>query len=156
MATLLRRQYQIYIERPPEAVFGFITDLKNHARLCPEEQKEDVAGGLNAAMAVGAIVLFRSGPWGDITAEVIEHEAPRLFTLRQVEGPFLSWQHRYKLAAFQEGTLLSEQYEYAHKGLGAAKEKLSGGKLWDDWVRYRQNEMKKILERIGRIKGPGV
>ena len=156
MATLLRRHYQIYIERPPEAVFAFLVELKNHARLCPEEQKEDVAGGLNAALTVGSLILFRSGPWGDITAEVSELEVPRAFTLSQLEGPFLSWRHRYKLTVFQQGTLLAEQYEYEPKGLALAKEKLSGGKLWDEWVGYRQSEAKKILERIGRIKGPGV
>jgi len=154
VATPTRRQYQLYIERPLEAVFAFITEPSNHARLCPDDQKEEATGQVQG---VGALVLFRGGPWGSLTATVSEYESPRLFTLQQVEGPFASWQHRYKLTAFQQGTLLAEQFEYLPKGLAVAKERLpSTGKVWDQWVRYRQSEAKKILERIGRIKGPGL
>lgn len=132
-----------------------MTDLGNHARVCPDDQKEEATGLSNP---VGALVLLRGGPWGDITARVAEYEEPRLFVLQQVEGGFATWTHRYKLAAFQQGTLLTEQFEYEVKGLAAtAREKLpSTSKLWDDWVRHRQSETKRILERIGRIKGPGV
>ena len=154
MSSPIRRQYQLYIERPPEAIFAFVTDLSNYARVCPEEQKEEATG---VAQAVGALVLFRGGPWGDITATVSELDSPRLFALQQIEGPFASWTHRYKLTVFQQGTLLAEQFEYTLKGLAVARERLpSTVKLWDDWVRYRQSETKRILERIGRIKGPGV
>lgn len=154
MPTPTRRQYQLFIERPPEAVFAFVTDLTNHARVCPDDQKEEATG---LVQSVGVLVLFRGGPWGDITATVSELEAPRLLSLQQVEGAFATWTHRYKLAAFQGGTLLTEQFEYTLRGLAIAKERLpSTAKLWDDWVRHRQSETKRILERIGRIKGPGV
>jgi ligand-binding SRPBCC domain-containing protein len=151
----IRRQYQIYIERPLQAVFDFVSDPTNHARLCPEGQVEEVLGALTS-LSVGNVVPFRSGPWGNITAEVSEKTEPTVFTLRQLEGPFVSWIHRYKLIEFQQGTLLTEQYEYEPKGIGALTDRLSGAKLWDAWVRHRQSETKKILERIGRIKGPGV
>ena len=154
MSLPIRRQYQLFIERPPEAVFAFVTDLSNNARVCPDDQKEEATG---VAQTVGALVLFRGGPWGDITATVSELDSPRLFGFQQVEGPFVTWIHRYKLTAFQQGTLLSEQFEYTLKGLAAARERLpSAGKLWDDWVHHRQSSTKLILERIGRIKGPGV
>lgn len=150
VSSPIRRQYQLYIERPPEAIFAFVTDLSNYARVCPDDQKEEATG---VAQSVGALVLFRGGPWGDITATVSELDSPRLFCLQQVEGPFVTWTHRYKLSAFQQGTLLSEQFEYTLKGLAIAKERLpSTGKLWDDWVHHRQSEIKRIQERIGRIK----
>ncbi len=154
MPSLIRRQYQLFIERPPEAVFAFVTDLANHARVCPDDQKEEATG---VAQSVGSLVLLRGGPWGDITASVSEIDEPRQFSLQQVEGPFASWTHRYKCSPYPNGTLLNEQFEYTPKGLALAKERLpSAAKLWDDWVRHRQSETKRILERIGRIKGPGV
>jgi ligand-binding SRPBCC domain-containing protein len=154
VSSPIRRQYQLFIERPPEAVFAFVADLSNYARICPEDQKEEATG---LAQGVGALVLFRGGPWGDITATVSEHDEPRLLSFQQVEGPFVSWTHRYKFSVYPNGTLLNEQFEYTLKGLAIAKEKLpSTAKLWDDWVRHRQSETKRILERIGRIKGPGV
>ena len=154
MSLPIRRQYQLFIERPPEAVFAFLTDLSNHTRICPEDQKEEATG---VAQTVGALVLFRGGPWGDITASVSEIEEPRVFALQQVTGPFVTWSHRYKFSSYPNGTLLNEQFEYTLKGLAIAKEKLpSTAKVWDDWVRHRQSETKRILERIGRIKGSGV
>lgn len=153
VSSPIRRQYQLFIERPPEAVFAFITELSNHARVCPDDQKETATG---IAEQVGALVLFRGGPWGDITATVSERDEPRVFAVQQVEGPFASWTHRYKCSTYPNGTLLNEQFEYTLKGLAIAKERLpSTTKLWDDWVRHRQGETKRILERIGRIKGPG-
>lgn len=149
MATPVRRQYQIYIERPPEIVFAFLTDLKNQARLCPDEAVEEAFAQEAAPLAEGARVLLRGGIWRERTVTVCDWNPPHGFLLRQAEG---AWSLRRRIVAFEEGALLTEIYEYAAGPLGT---RFGPGKRLDDWARHRQGELKRILERIGRIKGPG-
>lgn len=152
MATPVRRQYQIYIERPPETVFAFLLDLKNHARLCPEEALEEAFAQEAAPLSEGSRVLLRGGLWRERMVTVCDWTPPHGFVLRQAEG---GWSLRRRMVPFQEGALFTEVYEYPAGPLGTLGERFGPGKRLDDWARFRQNELKRILERIGRIKGPG-
>jgi ligand-binding SRPBCC domain-containing protein len=157
----VQRRYQIFIDRPPQAVFDFHTNLKNHARICPPEMPEEVVSGLDSPLGEGARVTFRAkhgGVWRTLEAEIVEWDPPRGFTDRQVNGPFALWVHRHKFAPFQTGTLMTDQVEYTLPAgpLGALAEKLWLGAHLDAFFNHRQNEAKRLLEQVTRIKGRGV
>jgi ligand-binding SRPBCC domain-containing protein len=155
--TPVRRQHQIYIERPVEVVFEFVTDLKNHSRLALPGQPEEVLTQRTSPLDEGVCITYDGGPFKFRTLEVSEFHVPYAFAELQIEGGFTAWTHRRKLSKFQDGTLLTDivEYELPAGALGALANKMWLGRTVDEWVRHRHNETKRILERIGRIKGPG-
>jgi uncharacterized membrane protein len=156
MAATVKRQFQIYIERPPDAVFAFLTDPKNWPRFCPEDAVETIASGPNS-WEKGAQLTLTGGSLGNRTLEIVEWQAPSLFALRQVSGGFASFLHRRRLTPFQKGTLRTDQIEYVPAGgpLGALSDRLFLAKRVDENIQHEHAEAKRLLERIGRIKGPG-
>jgi ligand-binding SRPBCC domain-containing protein len=160
-AALTRRQYQVFIDRPPEAVFAFHTSLKNHQRISPPDQPEEVLSPLDTVLDQGVRITTRTkrgGVWQTLEAEIVEWDPPNGFTDRQVSGPFASWTHRHKFVPFQAGTLMTDTIEYSAPAgpLGALADKLWLGKHLDEFFRFRQAEAKRILEQVGRIKGRGL
>jgi len=158
VSPLVRRQYQIFIERPPEAVFAFQTNLKNHPRTCPPDQMEEVVSCTVTPLCEGAHITFRAkhgGVWRKLEAEIADWNPPNSFTSRQVKGPFGSWVHRHKFVPFQAGTLMTDQIEYTVPAgpLGILAEKLWLGSHLDEFFHFRQAEAKRLLEQVGRIKG---
>jgi len=157
--AIIRRQYQVFIDRAPEDVFAFQADLRNHARLSPPDQEEEVTGvSPIGPLRLGSRVTFQAKHGGvrrNMEAEITEWNPPYGFTDRQVRGPFASWTHRHRFVAFQDGTLMTDLIEYeAPAGpLGALADKLWLGEHLEKFFNHRQQEAKRILERVGRIKG---
>ena len=152
--VLQRRQYQIFIDRIPEAVFAFHTNLKNQARIDPPDQPEEIIGVPIHAIGEGSRVTFRLAV-GTLYAEFVEWTPPYGYALRQIEGPFTHWQHRRKFTLFQGGTLMTDQLEYGLPAgpLGLLIDKVYLGTQIDKLFNYRHAEAKRLIERIGRIKG---
>ena len=151
MKAPLRRQYQVYIDRPPEVVWAFHTDLSNHPRTCPPRNREQVLKGLNEPLHEGSRLVFRArhaGFWRTLEAEIAEWNPPASFVSRQVRGPFRSWTHRHKFAPFQRGTLMTDQIEYRPPFglLGLFADRLWLGSYLDRLFAYRQQTAKRLLE----------
>lgn len=160
MAAPSRRQYQIYIERPVEVVFAFHADLANHARLAPDDSPfEELASGTGTTLEVGACVAFRmrhGARWRTMIRKVTVWTPPDGFAEEQIEGPYARWVHQHRFTPFQNGTLMADILEYEVGPLGALTERMGLGKRIDEHFRHRQSAAKSLLERLGRIKGPGV
>lgn len=147
-----RRQYQIYIDRPPETVFAFHADISNHPRTCPPEQREQILHGAGQPLHDGTRILFRAkhgGRWRTLEAEIAEWDPPKGFVSRQMHGPFRSWTHRHTFRPFQRGTLLTDQIEYrVPYGLfGLLANRLWLGRHLDRFFTYRQQAAKRLLEQ---------
>ena len=163
LKSLERRQYQVFIDRVPEAVFAFHTNLANHARICPPDQTEEVLSGTEAQLGEGSRIVLRVTRKATAAAlithtvilEVAEWNPPHGYALRQVEGPFKAWINRRKLTPFQGGTLFADQMEYVTPSgpLGLLSIRPYVGVAMDKYYQYRQAEAKRLIERIGRIKG---
>ena len=158
--SVLRRQYQIFIDRPPQAVFDFFASRKNHARICPEGMDEQVLGDVETPLSQGAQMTVQtqraSSASRPMTTEINEWNPPHGFSEKQIVGPFASWTHRRKFTVFQTGTLLTETIEYAPLTggpLGKIADKIWLGKRLDGFFNGRHKEAKRLLEQIGRIKG---
>jgi hypothetical protein len=162
MATLQRRQYQVFIDRPPKDVFEFHASLKNYARIAPAEQQEAILEENEnaAALTNGMHIRWRmrlGGLWQVIETEICDLNCPSGFAERQVAGPFAQFLHRRRFAPFQSGTLFTETVEYAPVGpLGALADRLWMGKFFDSVFTQRHREAKRLLELLTQMRGRDV
>lgn len=156
---MIRRQFQIFIDRAPEDVFDFHADLKNLSRISPPEQEEEAGGILPPGpLRVGSQITIKSAPRSlrrNMESIIVEWDPPEGFTERQVRGPFPTWTHQRRFAAFQGGTLMTDQIEYEPPGgaVGAFASRFRQNDPLERFFHYRQAEAKRILEQFGRIKG---
>lgn len=159
MASLQRRQYQVFIDRSPQEVFDFHARLKNYARIAPAQQQEALIGADDVAAEItgGGRVRWRmrlGGLWQVVETEVCDFNPPSGFAERQVTGPFALFLHRRRFAPFQSGTLMTETVEYAPVGpLGALADRLWMGKFFDSVFAHRHRETKRLLELLTQIRG---
>lgn len=96
----MRAQLEIEIARTPEDVFAYLTDASN----VPNWQ----SGVRSATLRDGRIEESRSlfGRELHTTLEIVEQEAPRLFTLRASKSP-VPFTVRHELEPAGEGTRLT-------------------------------------------------
>lgn len=137
------------IDAPPDVVFAFHESPGALARLTPPwERVRVIEGGDSILPGTRVVILMKMGPipmrW---TAEHVEYERGRLFSDRQVSGPFQSWLHRHLF--FDDGaggTILRDEIDYEPPG-GAIGRTLAGSfirrkleKMFD----YRHEMTRKI------------
>ena len=129
----MRAELTIEIARTPEDVFSYLTDVSN----LPDWQ----TGVKSATERDGRIEESRSlfGKEIDTTLEIVEEEAPRLFTLRTLEGP-LRLTVRHELEPADEGTRMTVTAEGDVPGFAA-------GLL----ARGAERQFRKDFERLKQI-----
>jgi len=129
----VRAELAIEIARTPEEVFSYLTDVSN----LPDWQ----TGVKSATEHDGRIAEPRSlfGKEIDTTLEIVEEEAPRLFTLRTLEGP-LQLTVRHELEPADEGTRMTVTVEGDVPGFAA-------GLL----ARGAERQFRKDFERLKKI-----
>jgi carbon monoxide dehydrogenase subunit G len=129
----VRVELTIEIARTPEDVFAYLTDLTN----LPEWQG-DVK---SASLRDGRIEETRSLLGREIhtTLEVVEQEAPRVFTLRAIDSP-VPVTVRHELEPTDDGTRLTVTVEGKVPGFAA-------GLL----TRHVEKQFRKDFERLKQI-----
>ena len=129
----VRAELTIVIARTPDDVFAYLTDVSN----LPHWQ----SGVKSAALRDGRIEESRSlfGHQLDTTLEIVEQEAPRLFTLRALGGP-VPFTVRHELEPEGGGTRLTVTAEGDVPGFAA-------GLL----ARGAERQFRKDFERLKRI-----
>ena len=129
----MRAELTIEIARTPEDVFAYLTDVSN----LPDWQ----SGVKSATERDGRIEESRSlfGKEIDTTLEIVEEEAPRLFTLRTLDGP-LQLTVRHELEPADDGTRLTVTAEGDVPGFAA-------GLL----ARGAERQFRKDFERLKKI-----
>jgi carbon monoxide dehydrogenase subunit G len=108
----VRAELTIEIARTPEDVFSYLTDVSN----LPAWQ----AGVKSATLRDGRIEESRSllGRELRTTLEIVEQDAPRLFTLRALDGP-VRFTVRHELEETDGGTRLTVAAEGDVPGFAA-------------------------------------
>jgi len=108
----VRAELVIEIARMPEDVFSYLTDASN----LPDWQ----AGVKSATQREGRIEESRSllGHELQTTFEIVDHETPRLFTLRALDSP-VPFTVRHELEPADGGTRLSVTVEGDVPGFAA-------------------------------------
>ena len=129
----MRAELTIEIARTPDDVFSYLTDVTN----LPAWQ----AGVKRATLRDGWIEESRSllGRELTTTLEIVEQEAPRLFTLRALDSP-VPFTVRHELEPAGDGTLLTVTADGEVPGFAA-------GLL----ARGAERQFRKDFERLKRI-----
>jgi ligand-binding SRPBCC domain-containing protein len=159
MATPVRRQYQVFIDRPPQAVFEFFKNLRSYSRILPPEQ--EITNEAETALREEGILKLRwkqGAVWRNQELQIVEWNPPTGFVEKQIQGPFAIWTHRHKFSEFQTGTLMSDTLEFTLPTgpVGILLDKLYITPHLDTLMNQRQQEAKRLLETVTRIKGRGV
>jgi carbon monoxide dehydrogenase subunit G len=129
----VRAELTIEIDRTPEDVFAYLTDVSN----LPAWQ----AGVKTATERDGRVEESRSifGKELHTTLEIVDREPPQLFTLRALDSPFL-FTVRHELAPVDDGTRLTVSAEGDVPGIAA-------GFL----ARRAETQFRKDFERLKKI-----
>jgi carbon monoxide dehydrogenase subunit G len=129
----VRAELTIEIARTPEDVFAYLSDVSN----LPEWQ----TGVKSAKQHEDRIEESRSifGKELNTTLEIVDHEAPRLFTLRALDGP-VPFTVRHELEPADGGTRLTVTAEGEVPSFAA-------GLL----ARGAEKQFRKDFERLKRI-----
>ena len=129
----MRAELTIEIERTPEDVFAYLTDVAN----LPAWQ----AGVKSATQRDGRIEEVRSlfGKELRTTLEIVEQEEPRVFTLRALDGP-VPFTVRHELEPAHGGTRLTVGAEGDVPGFAA-------GLL----ARRAEKQFRKDFERLKQL-----
>ena len=132
----VRAELTIEIARTPEDVFSYLTDVSN----LPDWQ----AGVKSATQRDGRIEESRSmfGHELQTTFEIVDHEKPRLFTLRALDSP-VPFTVRHELEPANGGTRLSITAEGDVPGFAAGLL----AKRAEKQIRKDFTRLKEILER---------
>jgi ligand-binding SRPBCC domain-containing protein len=148
-----RKQCQLYIARPREAIFAYLADARHHSRLHPSET---LLGEPNPALSQGiqqTIEFELNGRKLTQTREISQWLEPERIVLTQISGPYTRWKHQCLLDSFQEGTLMTDVIEYeVPAGLLKRRNETLYEQYLETLLKARQQEAKRILEFIGRIR----
>ena len=151
--SLKRKQYQLFIARPREAIYAYLLDARHHSRLHPTET---LLGEPNSALSQGlqqTIEFEINARKLTQTREFTQCIVPERIVQTQLAGPYVNWKHQCLLDTFQEGTLLTDMIEYELPGgLLRRLNETSYESYIETLLKTRQQEVKRILEFIGRIK----
>jgi ligand-binding SRPBCC domain-containing protein len=107
-----------FIPAPVERVFALYEKPDFLQRLIPPWEKVEIlkrASTLEVGQQVVLLVTlgFVSFRW---VVEHVEYEKNKLFTDKQIQGPFKSWYHRHLFQPTEGGTLLRDEIEYTLPG----------------------------------------
>jgi carbon monoxide dehydrogenase subunit G len=143
MLPLVRAELTIVVARTPEDVFAYLTDVSN----LPAWQSGVHTAQIEDAGAprVGARIRESRHLLGrelNTTLEITEYDAPRVFSLRALDGP-IPFIVRHELEAHDGGTLLTVT------GVGDAG--LLPGFAAGIMARRAEKQFRKDFERLKRL-----
>ncbi len=110
---LERRQY---LEHPAEAVFAYFASARNLEQITPPWLGFEVLTDEPIEMGVGTLIDYRLRVHGvpvRWTSRIEEWEPGRSFADRQLRGPYGLWHHRHRFEPAGEGTVVSDEVDYA-------------------------------------------
>ncbi len=110
---------EVWLPRPPEAVFPFFADAGNLDRLTPPWLHFRILSPQPMEMAVGARIDYRLRLHGlpiRWRSEITAWDPPHGFVDEQRRGPYRVWIHRHRFEARRGGTLVTDHVRYAVPG----------------------------------------
>lgn len=154
----MRFTHESRIAAPPESVFAFHERPDALEQLIPPWESvrvESRGGSLRPGTRV--VLVTKLGPvplrW---VAEHVAYDPPRLFSDRQVSGPFAKWEHTHRfLDDGHGGTILRDEVDYEVR-LGWLGRLLAGGFIRRKLERMFEYRHARTRELVGAgASGPG-
>jgi ligand-binding SRPBCC domain-containing protein len=154
VAAYSRKQFQLYIAHPRPAVFAYLADARHHIRLHPTETLLGEPTPLLAQGTQQTVTFDIGGRTVTQTRQVTQCIEDERIVWTQLVGPYTYWKHQCLLDTFQDGTLMTDSIEFTAPGglLKRLTENLYEQSI-ETLLQKRQQEAKRILEFMGRIKG---
>lgn len=140
------------IDAPIERCFDAARDIGLHTRLARRTRERAVAGRVKGRIEKGEWVTFSGVHFGlrlQLTATVVDFEAPYSFTDQQETGPFALLRHKHNFEALDiHRTQMHDLIEFrAPCGLlGRVAEPIVAWHL-KHFLEERASELKKFLEQ---------
>jgi ligand-binding SRPBCC domain-containing protein len=116
-----RLDKRLWLPQSREKIFEFFSDPANLDRLTPAWLKFEILTVLPAAMKRGTLLDYRLRIRGfpiRWQSEITDWDPPGRFVDRQTRGPYLLWIHEHRFEHCENGTLVSDNVEYAVPGGG--------------------------------------
>jgi len=112
--TKIRWEQWIPVALPE--VFSFFSDAQNLEKVTPPWVGFRILTPLPIQMAVGTLIDYEVKLRGipmHWRSEITEWDPPRSFADRQLKGPYAFWLHTHSFAEKDNGTLVTDDVEYA-------------------------------------------
>ncbi|OWA33862.1 cell division protein [Saccharibacillus sp. O16] len=151
---MVRVKEEILIHAPIEVCFDAARDVGLHPQtVWPRTKQRTLPGGrLSGMMEKGESVVFEAVHFGvrqRLTSVVEEYERPYQFVDVMQRGAFRYMKHRHEFEGSEEGTIVRDILEFASPlgWIGKAFDRLVLEAYMRAFIRYRQRELKRIIEQ---------
>jgi len=149
-----RYEDSVIVDAPIDEVFAYYTNVRNLAKLVPESSNMRIVKA-ELPLRQGSRIRFAIRPMGvpfDITwdARVTEFEENRVFSDKQIRGPFDHWVHRHEFHTIEDGrTVIRDVIEAgALKGiLGAMIETVVIRQMVHRAFDYRREVLRQLFNK---------
>ena len=105
-----------WIPIPLEDVFGFFSDARNLSKVTPPSVGFKILTPAPIEMKSGLRLDYQISLRGipmKWSSEITEWNPPHHFTDIQLTGPYALWEHRHSFKAVHNGTLVTDDVQYA-------------------------------------------
>ena len=134
-ALMLLRTRQTFAASREE-VFAFFADAANLQSITPPWLRFRILTPLPIDMKKGTLIDYRLRLHGfpiRWRTEICEWEPPFRFADRQLRGPYRLWHHTHTFEEVSDGTLMTDEVEYA----------VPGGRLVNRW--FVEGDLRRIF-----------
>ena len=145
---------EILVFAPIEVCFDAARDVGLHPQtVWPRTKERTLPGGrMSGKMEKGEAVVFEAVHFGvrqKLTSVVEEYERPYQFVDVMRRGAFRHMKHRHEFEVREAGTVVRDILEFASPlgWVGRAFDRLVLRAYMRSFIRYRQRELKRIVEQ---------
>lgn len=106
---------KLRIKATPALCFDLARNIDLHQVSAQQTREKAIGGVTSGLIEAGQSVTWRAkhfGIWQELTAKITEFEPPYRFVDEMVEGAFAHFHHEHKFEATEEGTLMTDTFEY--------------------------------------------
>jgi ligand-binding SRPBCC domain-containing protein len=114
--TTYSLQRELWVPHSLPAVFDFFSRAENLERITPPWMRFRILTSLPIQMKQGATIAYALRVWGiplRWLTEIERWNPPHEFIDVQAKGPYESWRHTHRFAAFEGGTSIVDIVDYA-------------------------------------------
>ncbi len=133
------------INAPLERCFELSTSIDLHKISASKTKEKAIAGRTQGLIKLNETVTWKAkhlGIWHIMKVKITAYEKPNYFVDEMLEGSFKSMKHTHKFENIEEGTLMTDRFEFSSPFgiLGRMADKL-----------FLVNYMRKFIEERNRV-----
>ena len=106
---------QTLVKAPVQEVFDLSRNIDFHKESLRHTGEKAIAGKTSGLIGLGESVTWQARHFGitqELTSRVTEYQPPHFFVDEMVSGAFKSFRHEHHFKQVEDGTLMSDSFEY--------------------------------------------